>query len=146
MEVQRFMSDDQHDFAHFMKQREEAARAYVSGDASPLDDIVAHHASATFFGPRGGHTQGAEAVWAKYDHDVANFESGGESHFEILDMAVGDGLAYWVGFQRATAHVRGQPGTVQFNLRVTELFRREGDTWKLIHRHADPLIDEPEAK
>ncbi len=140
------MRNDQHDFEQFMKQREDAARAYVSGDASPLGDIVAHESSATFFGPRGGYTQGAEAVWAKYDRDVTNFESGGESHFEILDMAAGDGLAYWVGFQRATTHVRGTSGPVPFNLRVTELFRREGDTWKLIHRHADPLIAEPEAK
>jgi ketosteroid isomerase-like protein len=146
MEVKRVMSNDQHDFEQFMKQREEAARAYVSGDASPLDEIVAHHASATFFGPRGGHTEGAEAVWATYDRDAANFESGGESHFEVLDMAASDGLAYWMGFQRATTHLHGQPGTVPFNLRVTEIFRREGDSWKLIHRHGDPLIDEPEAK
>jgi ketosteroid isomerase-like protein len=146
MEVRQHMSNEQDDFAQFMKQREEAAQAYVSGDAAPLADIAAHHASATFFGPRGGYTQGAEAVWAKYDRDVANFESGGESHFEILDMAAGSGLAYWVGFQRATTHLRGKPGTVPFNLRVTELFRREGDSWKLIHRHADPLIDEPEAQ
>lgn len=122
------MSNDQDDFAQFMKQREEAARASVSGDASPLDAIVAHIGSATFFGPRVGYTQGAETVWARYDHDAANFESGGESHFEILDMAASDGLAYWVGLQRATTHLRGTPGTVPFNLRVTELFRREGNT------------------
>jgi ketosteroid isomerase-like protein len=139
------MNDEQDDFERFMQQRQEAARAYVSGDATPLGKIVTHQSTATFFGPRGGYTQGAEAVWSRYERDVTSFESGGESHFEILDMAASGGLAYWVGFQRATTHRRGGPEAVPFNLRVTELFRREGDTWKLIHRHADPLIAEPDA-
>jgi hypothetical protein len=128
------MNNDQHDFEQFMKQRGEVALAYINGDAAPLDQIVAHHSPATFFRPSGGYRQGAEAVWSQYERDATNFENGS------------DGLAYWVGFQRATAHPRGRPEAVPFNLRITELFRREGDTWKLIHRHADPLISEPEAK
>jgi ketosteroid isomerase-like protein len=138
------MNNDQHDFEQFMKQREEAANSYISGEAAPLREIVTHHSPATFFGPPGGHRQGAEAVWSQYEHDAAFFEHGSEGHFEILHMAASDGLAYWVGFQRATAHLRGKPDPVPFNLRVTELFRREGDSWKLIHRHADALISEPE--
>lgn len=140
------MNNDQHDFEQFMKQRDEVARAYVSGEAAPLGEIVARHSPATFFGPQGGYRQDAEAVWSRYEHDATSFESGGESQLEILHMAASDGLAYWVGFQRATAHLRGRADAVPFNLRVTELFRREGDTWKLIHRHVDPLISEPEAK
>jgi ketosteroid isomerase-like protein len=140
------MNNDQHDFEQFMKQRDEVARAYVSGKAAPLGEIVARHSPATFFGPRGGSRQDTEAVWSQYECDATTFEGGGESQLEILHMAASDGLAYWVGFQRATIHLRGRPAAVPFNLRVTELFRREGDTWKLIHRHADPLISEPEAK
>jgi ketosteroid isomerase-like protein len=140
------MNNDQHDFEQFMKQRSEVALAYISGDAAPLGKIVARQFPATFFKPSGGYCQGAEAAWSQYERDATNFESGGEGQLEILHMAASDGLAYWVGFQHAAAHLHGRPGVVPFNLRVTELFRREGDTWKLIHRHADTLFSEPEAK
>ena len=140
------MNNDQQDFEQFMRRRNFAALAYINGDAAPLGEIVARHTPATFFKPSGGYKQGAEVVWSQYEHDATNFESGGEGQLEILHMAASDGLAYWVGVQRAVVHLRGQPEAVPFNLRVTELFRREGDTWQLIHRHADPLLSEPEAK
>lgn len=139
------MNNDQHDFEQFMKQRDKASLAYLNGESGPLGEIVARHSPASFFGPRGGYTQGAEAVWSKYEHDGTNFEKGSQGEIEILHMEASDGLAYWVGFQRATAFMRGRAEAVPFNLRVTEIFRREGGTWKLIHRHADPLISEPEA-
>src|SRR5690242_13209411 len=140
------MNNDQRDFEQFMKLRSEAALAYINGDATPLGEIVAHHAPATFFRPSGDYYQGAEAVWSKYKLDATSFDGGSEGLLEILHMAASDGLAYWVGFQRATVRLRGRAEPVLFNLRITELFHREGDSWKLIHRHADPLLSEPEAK
>ncbi len=135
------MNDDLHNFEQFMKRREDAARAFVRGDAAPLGRIVARVSPATFFGPQGGYDQGPDHVYSIYKRDAARFASG-DSSFEILQMAASDGIAYWVGFQRATARLDESTEAIPLNLRVTEVFRREGDEWQLVHRHADSLTSE----
>ena len=132
------MSDDETSFRAFMRRRDAAARAYVSGDVAPLREVTATRSPATFFGPGGGHVAGADEVLATYMRDAARFASG-ESRFEILHMGASGGLAYWVGYQRAASTFDGRE--VPFDLRVTEIFRREGDDWKMIHRHADMLAE-----
>jgi hypothetical protein len=56
------MNDDLHDFEQFMKQREEASRAFMSGDISPLERIATHVSPATIFGPTGDYVEGADKV------------------------------------------------------------------------------------
>src|SRR5918997_592670 len=120
------MNDDLHDFEQFMKWREDAARAFVRGEAAPLGRLVARVSPATFFGPQGGYEQGPDHVYSIYERDAAHFTSG-DTSFEILQMAASDGIAYWVGFQRAKAWLDGSAEPIPFNLRVTEVFRREGE-------------------
>lgn len=135
------MANDPHEFERFMKERESAASAYVRGDAASLGRIVARASPATFFGPKGGYVQGPTQVYESYERDAKHFASG-DSRFEILHMAASDDVAYWTGFQRANVQLASNAETVQFDLRVTEVFRREDDEWKLVHRHADPQTSE----
>lgn len=136
------MSPDEQSFQQFMEAREAAARAYVSGDPAPLSELATRNSPSTFFGPRGGHLQGPHNVWQRYERDAANFAPGSQSKFEILHMGASGGIGYWVGLQRASARMKDREQPVPMILRVTEVFRREGNDWKLIHRHADMFTDE----
>ena len=135
------MSQQQQDFKTFMKERQQVAAAYVSGDAVPLGRIVAQQSPASFMSPGGGVVKGTQAVWSRYEKDAGRFEPGSTTELEIIDMAAGDTVAYWTGIQQAQARMKGQTEPVANKLRVTEVFRREGDSWKLVHRHADPLVE-----
>ena len=138
------VNKDLHGFEQFMKQRETAASAYVSGDAAPVGRLVTQDNPATFFGPMGGYVEGAKKVWATHEHGAEQFQAGGENKLEILHMGASDGIAYWVGLQHAVVHMGKSAKATPMSLRVTEVFRRNDGEWKLIHRHADMLASEPE--
>ncbi|QNI36028.1 YybH family protein [Edaphobacter albus] len=91
----------------------------------------------SFFGLQGDYIQEPNHMRARYERDAAMFRSG-KTHFQILHLEVSDNLAYWVGFQHGTATVSDR-GEITFKLRVMELFRKEGNEWKLPHRQADTL-------
>ena len=125
------------DFDQFFTQRTAAAEAYVTGEPTPLDDLVTRRGAATFHSPRGDTISGADAVARRYREDAASFEPGGTSRFEILQIEASGDLAFWTGFQVAQVRLRGQPKPIAMRIRVSETFRRSDGEWKLIHRHAD---------
>lgn len=80
--------------------------------------------------------KGTQAVWSRYELDAGRFEPGSTTELEIIDMAAGDTVAYWTGIQQAQARMKGQAEPEANKLRLPEVFRREGDSWTLVHRHA----------
>lgn len=123
-------------FGDFMAQREKIAAAYSSGDATPLDAIVAREGKATFFPPTGGSVLGAVKVAARYDSDAKAFSSGSYTKLRVLQAQASQDIAFWTGFQDFDGKIGGH--AAKMKLRVTEIFRRHGADWKLVHRHADP--------
>ena len=41
--------------------------------------------------------------------------------------------------ERADVHLAGSGDVAPISLRVTMIFRREGDAWRVSHRHADAI-------
>jgi hypothetical protein len=64
--------------------RQDAASAYVTGDAAPVTAISTRRNPATFFGPSCGSVTGAEAVIDANEAGVAMFEPGGETRLQVL--------------------------------------------------------------
>ena len=126
------------DFAEFLTGRPSVGQAYVTGDAGPLADISTERDPATFFPPMGGFVEGAAEVLATNRKGAEQFRDGSRTQFEILHSGASGDLGYWVGLQHAEVVMAGRDDPVPMHLRITEVFRREGGAWKLVHRHADP--------
>jgi ketosteroid isomerase-like protein len=59
--------------------------------------------------------------------------------FEIIERHVTPELAYVVEIERAKGKVGEREDITPFALRATMIFRPEDGTWKVVHRHADPI-------
>jgi ketosteroid isomerase-like protein len=49
-------------------------------------------------------------------------------------------LAYVVQLEHLEAKVGGREDITPYSLRSTMIFRPEDGVWKVVHRHADPII------
>lgn len=126
------------DFATFLERRKAIASDYVSGNASSLDEILPAGGDASFFPPTGGIVTGAAAIKKRYDDDVHAFAADGTTELRFSHSEAGQ-LAFWSGTQIADVTLGGTKRHME--IRITEIFRREGGEWKLIHRHADQNVE-----
>jgi ketosteroid isomerase-like protein len=63
----------------------------------------------------------------------------GEADLEVVQSYASGDIAVLVVIERQHDKVGGLPDQ-EWSLRVTLVFRREGSAWRLVHRHADPLV------
>jgi ketosteroid isomerase-like protein len=64
---------------------------------------------------------------------------GDATGFEIVAKHVTSELAYVVEVEWLKAKVGGREDITPYALRVAMIFRPEDGTWKVVHRHADPI-------
>ena len=70
---------------------------------------------------------------------ASNYRDGRVVGFDTLGTYVTPELAYLVEVERFEAKVGAREEMVSGALRVTSVLRPEGGTWRIVHRHADPI-------
>ncbi len=117
-----------------------ALRQVVTGNVQPMLDIWGHSPDVSTLHPDGGRVVGWDAVRATWEGFAAVLTDGQVTVGDLLIQVVGD-LAYTVGVEHAEFALAGE--RLRFEGRVTNVFRREADGWKIVHHHADTV---PEVK
>jgi ketosteroid isomerase-like protein len=111
-----------------------ALNRMANGDARSLGDIWSQGADVTTMHPIGGREVGWDKVRGSFQQ-VAEIASEGRIRLDDqLIRVVGD-LAYELGSERGQAKFAGQQ--ISLDHRVTNIYRREAGSWKIVHHHTD---------
>jgi ketosteroid isomerase-like protein len=91
--------------------------------------------------PLGPPAKGFDGVCRVIDSASQQISEGEGYTFDCITLVETADLAYEVGIERNRAKLGNAAEKVPFSLRVTTVFRREDDGWKIVHRHADPITE-----
>ena len=69
----------------------------------------------------------------------ASYFNAGEAKLELEWAHTWGDTLVLVMIERQHGQVGGLPDQ-DWSLRVTQVYRREGPDWQVVHRHADPLV------
>jgi ketosteroid isomerase-like protein len=127
------------DFGQVVEQYHAAADEFSRGDPQPVKMIFSHRDDVTLANPFGPAVCGWKRVSEALDFASSRFRDGQVASFETLARYESSDLATILEIERWRAKVSERAGVDSFELRVTSTFRREEGTWKLVHRHADPI-------
>jgi ketosteroid isomerase-like protein len=131
------MYDDEK--AKLIKTAEDKNAAFMRGDMERWARLAHIAPDFTLMQPFGGlASHGFDTSPARLAEMAAYFRNG-ETSLEVAETYISSDLAVLVMIERQRAEVGGLP-MQDWSLRVTEVYRKDGTDWCLVHRHADPLV------
>ena len=132
------------EFDSVRAQSRDALGQIAKGDPAGYMALFSHGDDVTLGNPFGGFARGWEAVAERIERAASLYTDGETTSFETISECVTPELTYTVEIERFRTRVGGRSDKTELALRVTCIYRREDDGWKLVHRHADPRV-EPQA-
>jgi ketosteroid isomerase-like protein len=113
--------------------------AFMRGDMDRWFGLAHIARDFTLMQPFGGPASHGFDASPERLAELALFFKNGETSLEVAQTYASDRLVVLVMIERQEAEVGGMPNQ-NWSLRVTEVYRKDGSEWQLVHRHADPLV------
>jgi hypothetical protein len=132
------MSVTQPDVDALLAALDESRQAWIEGRISWTEStLMDQDPDMTIFGPFGGEAGRADNP---RQARVASAFRGGAGATEIVKVVVEGELVVVAAVERNEVMFEGETEKRPWILRTTQVFRRSGQRWLRLHRHADPLI------
>jgi ketosteroid isomerase-like protein len=112
---------------------------FLKGNPEAVWKLHSRREDVTLANPYGPPVRGFDEVAKAEEHAASGRRDGKTIGFEIIAKCVTPELAYVVQIERLQARVGGRKDITPYSLRSTMIFRPEEGTWKMVHRHADPI-------
>jgi ketosteroid isomerase-like protein len=131
------LADGAAEWRAFVKRIDAAQDAFAHGRPGEFKALWAHTEDVTLAGGHGGGVErGWDKVAARLDWASTTYQDGDRSN-QIISSHVGDDFAYLVRNEVIEAKIGDRSDRQRQELRVTMVFRRTSEGWRIVHRHAD---------
>jgi ketosteroid isomerase-like protein len=107
----------------------------LNGDPGPMEELWSHGSDVSIMPPSGSRVLGWEEVRAAWEQAAKAFSGGQVALDDVVVVPITEDAAYALGTEHGHRKVADQ--TVRFEGRVTNVYRREADGWKIVHHHTD---------
>jgi ketosteroid isomerase-like protein len=131
--------DDAHNLEAVIGKSHEALDAFVRGDPSPLQALFSQREDMTLANPFRPAQRGWPGVRDTMARAAEHYQDGHALGFDQLAKYVSGDVAYIHELERFEAKMGGSDQVTPVSLRCTTVYRREDDSWRIVHRHADPI-------
>jgi ketosteroid isomerase-like protein len=116
-----------------------ALEKFTQGDPEPSEPLWSRRDDVTLANPLGPPVKGWDGVRGVMESAASVLRDGTGLTFEVISSLETPDLAYDLAIERGHMKVGGADELVPVSLRVTTIFRREQDGWRIVHRHADTI-------
>jgi ketosteroid isomerase-like protein len=125
--------------ADLIRRTEAQAAAFMRGKMEQWAALIRIASDFTLMQPFGGAASHGFDASPRRLAELARMFRNGEATLEVAQSYASDDLVVLVMVERQHGEVGGLPDQ-DWSLRVTQVYRRHGAEWRLVHRHADPLV------
>jgi ketosteroid isomerase-like protein len=127
------------DWPEAIKAYQETLHAVVRGDPEPQKRLWSRRDDVTLANPLGPPARGWGHIEQALDRAVSQLRDGEPVEFERISEYATEDLGFLLWIEHARLKLGGSEELTPTSLRVTTVLRREGDEWRILHRHADPI-------